>query len=577
MAADLDVPVAGAGEVIVVGMIPRGREAPASGEERRVVAEEQAALRRVATLVARGAPPEEVFAAVTEEVGQLLPVDWADMGRYEPDRTITFVASWGRAVDRFPVASRWILEGKNVATLVFETGRSARIDNFGDASGPVGVTARETGTRSAVGTPIIVEGHVWGVIAAGSSVEEAMPADTEARLASFTELLAMAIANAESRAGLARLAGEQAALRRVAMLVARGVPPDQVCAAVVEEVGQLLSVDHAGMGRYEPDGSFTIVASWGRTADHFPVGSRWMLEGKTPVTLVFETGRAARVDSLAGVPGTLGVAVRQAGARSGAGAPIIVDGRLWGFMAAGSTRAQPLPADIVARLADFTELVATAIANAESGAALAASRARVVAAADQARRRIERDLHDGTQQQLVSVMLELRAARAAERPAMDELMAQLGRTERELSGVLEELREISRGIHPAILSRGGLGQALRVLAHRSPVPVELDLQTERRWPEPVEVAVYYVVAEALTNAAKHAHASGMKVELDTDDAVVRVAIRDDGIGGANLSEGSGLVGLRDRVEALGGTFRVTSPTGSGTTLLIEIPVEGRRN
>jgi signal transduction histidine kinase len=174
-------------------------------------------------------------------------------------------------------------------------------------------------------------------------------------------------------------------------------------------------------------------------------------------------------------------------------------------------------------------------------------------------------------------MLELRAARAAEHPAVDELMAELGRTERELGGVLKELREISQGIHPAILSRGGLGQALRVLAHRSPVPVELDLQTERRWPEPVEVAVYYVVAEALTNAAKHAHASGMKVELDTHDAVVQLAIRDDGIGGANLSQGSGLVGLRDRVEALGGTFRVTSPAGSGTTLLIEIPVAGRRN
>jgi signal transduction histidine kinase len=219
--------------------------------------------------------------------------------------------------------------------------------------------------------------------------------------------------------------------------------------------------------------------------------------------------------------------------------------------------------------------VATAIANAESRADLAASRARMVAAADETRRRIERDLHDGTQQQLVSLMLELRATEATERSGVGELRAQLARTERGLAGVLDELREISRGIHPAILSKGGLERALRALARRSAVPVELDLHAERRPAEHVEIAAYYAVSEALTNAAKHAHASVVHVELDTHDAILQLAIRDDGIGGADPEQGSGLVGLSDRIEALGGTLEVTSPAGNGTTVLIEVPVEGQ--
>jgi signal transduction histidine kinase len=241
-------------------------------------------------------------------------------------------------------------------------------------------------------------------------------------------------------------------------------------------------------------------------------------------------------------------------------------------MIAGS-RLEPLPADSEARLASFTELLGTAIANAESRAALAASRARIVAAADDARRRIERDLHDGTQQRLVSLGLELRVAQAAVPPHLGELEDELSRIAEGLASVFDELREISHGIHPAILSERGLGPALRTLARRSAVPVELDLRDERRLPEQVEVAAYYVVSEALTNAAKHAHASLVNVELEAHNAVVQLAIRDDGIGGADPGHGSGLVGLSDRIEALGGTLQVTSPTGNGTTLLIQIPIE----
>jgi signal transduction histidine kinase len=228
-------------------------------------------------------------------------------------------------------------------------------------------------------------------------------------------------------------------------------------------------------------------------------------------------------------------------------------------------------------MSSFTELVATAIANAESHAALAASRARIVAAADEARRRIERNLHDGTQQQLVSLLLGLRAAEDTQPYDAAELRALVARTARGLAGALEELQEISRGIHPAVLSTGGLRQALETLARRSTLPVELKLRAPRRLPGPVEVAAYYAVSEALANAAKHAHASAVYVELDADDATVRLVIRDDGAGGADPAQGSGLVGLRDRIEALGGTLEVTSPAGRGTTLLIEVPAERRDN
>ncbi|MGY4769721.1 GAF domain-containing sensor histidine kinase [Kribbella sp. CWNU-51] len=368
------------------------------------------------------------------------------------------------------------------------------------------------------------------------------------------------------------LAEEQAALRRVATLVARGVPPEELFAAVVEEAGNLFSVEYVAMGRYEPDGTLTIVAGSGRVADGFPVGSRWALGGKNLATLVFETGRPARLH-LPDASGSIGAA-RPEGIGSGVGAPVIVEGRLWGLLIAGGTSKQPLPADIEARLANFTELMATAIANAQSRAELMASRARIVATADQTRKRIERDLHDGIQQQLVSLGLELRAAQATVPPQLDELEGALARVADGLSSVFDELREISHGIHPAILSEGGLKPALLALRRRSAVPVELDLHTERRLAEPVEVAAYYVVSEALTNAAKHAHASVVQVEVDTQDATLQLAIRDDGIGGVDLDQGSGLLGLSDRIEALGGTLQVTSPAGYGTTVLVKIPLEG---
>ena len=198
-----------------------------------------------------------------------------------------------------------------------------------------------------------------------------------------------------------------------------------------------------------------------------------------------------------------------------------------------------------------------------------------MAAADETRKRIERDLHDGIQQRLVSLGLELRAAQETVPPRLCELEGALSRVAEGLTSAFDELRQISQGIHPAILSEGGLAPALKALCRRSAVPVELDLHAERRLPEPVEVAAYYVVSEALTNAAKHAHASVVNVEVDTPDATLQLAIRDDGVGGADISQGSGLVGLNDRIEALGGTLQVASSPGNGTTLQIEVPLEDK--
>jgi signal transduction histidine kinase len=548
-----------------------------SGEESRGLAEEQAALRRIATLVARGVPQGDVFAAVTEEVRQLLPVDSAAMGRYDPDGMFTTVAAWSPGEPAFPVGRRWLPEGKNVMTIVFETGRPARMDSFADASGPVGVSAREAGYRSAVGSPIIVDGRLWGVMTAASSAEQPLPSDTEARLASFTELIATAIANAEGRSGLARLADEQAALRRIATLVARGVLPEEVFAAVTEELGRLLGADIAALVRLEPGNQALVVAAWSdRDAGLVPVGTLIPLEGETVLMEVLRTGRAVRTDFPENASGPVAALVRRLGVSSTVGTPIVVEDRLWGGMSVSSRHPELLPTDTESRIANFAELVAMAIANAESRAELMASRARIVAAADETRRRIERDLHDGIQQRLVSLGLELRAAQATVPAQLDELEGALARAAEGLTSVLGELREISHGLHPAILSEGGLEPALRALRRRSAIPVELDLHPERPLPGRVEVAAYYVVSEALTNAAKHARASVVNVELETHDAILQLAIRDDGIGGADPDQGSGLVGLSDRIVALGGTLQVSSPAGNGTTLLIEVPLEGQQ-
>jgi PAS domain S-box-containing protein len=362
-----------------------------------------------------------------------------------------------------------------------------------------------------------------------------------------------------------QLEDEQAALRRVATAVARGGSSDDVFAATVAELHAVVAADATVLLRYEAEGSVTLLAQLGDSG--FEVGSRFPLTGESVAVEVRRTGRTARVEDFDRVSGPIPARLRAHGLRSGVGAPIVVDGRLWGVMTCGWSGGPP-PSDIEARVAQFTDLVGTALANTESRAQLLASRSRIVTTADQTRRRIERDLHDGAQQQLVTLTMKLRALEAgAAAPEVAQIAAGL-------DDVLDDLRETARGLHPVMLSRGGLGPALKALGRRSPVPVEFDVRTQERLSEPVEVAAYYVVAEALTNAAKHAHASVVSVEAEVLDGDLRLSVQDDGIGGANPARGSGLVGLADRVEALGGKLTLHSPSGGGTTLRIDLPLSG---
>ena len=372
---------------------------------------------------------------------------------------------------------------------------------------------------------------------------------------------------------VSELAHQQASLRRVATLVARGVPPAEVFRAVADEVACAIDVDNTCLLRFEPDGSGVLVAAHNEAGlKPMPVGARLDLGGDNVAAMVLSTGRPARLNTHQDAAGPAAALIRDLGYRSGVGVPVIVDGRLWGTAIVGSSSTEPPPPDTESRLGDFAELVATAIANADARAELMASRARIVAAADDARRRFERDLHDGAQQRLVSLGLMLRAV---EDSIPSHLPAVKGRVSDIVAGLLaanEELRELSHGLHPAILSSGGLRPAIKNLARQSAVPVELDLDVERRLPERVEVATYYVAAEALTNTAKHAHASTVTLSLAADACGVRLSVQDDGVGGADLGNGSGLIGLKDRVEALGGRMQISSINQRGTTLIAEMPV-----
>jgi len=542
--------------------------------DRRVASDELSALRRVATMAAEGVEPEDLFAVVAEEVAGVVGVPRVSVARYEADGMATDCGSFPVGGPVTSVGKRWSLAGTSALALVRTSWQAARIDDYSQLDGEVAAAVRRIGLRSTVGVPIVVAGRLWGAMMVSSTEPDPLPADTAARLASFTELLATAIASAQSREALGRLAAEQAALRRVATLVARGVAPAEIFLAVSEEVDRLFGLDEATVGRFDPDGPAFVVLGAANSVEGIPIGSRWEINDLYVSSKVFRTGRSARVDAadLASVGGPIAETLRRLRLISQVGSPIIVEGRLWGALTvvAGD---ESLPADTEERLEKFAELAATAIANADSRSQLAASRRRIVAASDEARRRIERDLHDGTQQRLVSLGLAVRAAEARLPPDEDDLRSELAAIATGLSAAVTELQDITRGIHPAVLSHGGLGPALRALGRRSAIPVQLDITTQARFPEPVEVAAYFVASEALANAAKHAQASCIEVSLAVSDGRLRLSIRDDGVGGADPVRGSGLAGLTDRVEALGGTIGVRSGAGHGTQISAELPLE----
>jgi signal transduction histidine kinase len=370
----------------------------------------------------------------------------------------------------------------------------------------------------------------------------------------------------------ARLAAEQAALRRVATLVAHGVPSSELFAAVTEEVGRLLRADLAGMIRYEGDDTVSPVATWIAAGEHPEVPDPWPTEDGDPATLIATTRRPARIDDWDDVPGPIAAFIRQLEVRSSVGSPIVVDGRLWGALAVHSRQAGRLPADTESRLESFTELVAAAMSNVEARRELAASRARVVAATDEERRRVVRDLHDGAQQRLVQAIITLKLACQALEREEEAAPALVGDALHHAERAHVELRELAHGILPGVLTHGGLRGGVAALASRMAVPVEIDVPVGRL-PTAVEATAYFVVAEALTNVAKHARAGHAEVVAQIEEGTLVVHVRDDGVGGARRG-GSGLVGLADRLAALDGELRVESPADGGTLLAAAIPLPG---
>ena len=376
----------------------------------------------------------------------------------------------------------------------------------------------------------------------------------------------------ENTTRLQELLAEQAALRRVATMVAGSTAAPVLFDRVCEELGELLGVKTTDMIRYEDEGVATVVGSWtGDNTPSFPLGERIPVEGDSVTAKLYRTGRPARVDDYDFVEGELAARLREFGIRSVVGAPIHVAGRLWGAIMASSEVARAFPAGTEARINSFAELVTAALANVDAREQLAASRARIVEAADAARRRIERDLHDGAQQRLVSLALSLRLLESSLEPD-SAATRELAAARAELDAALEELRELARGIHPSILVDRGLEAALASLAGRSTVPVELDLDSCGELLLSVQTTAYFLVAEALTNASKHANSDRIAVRVAAGEGHTVVEVRDDGRGGASPAQGSGLSGLADRVSALGGTLEIESPVGVGTTIRARIPV-----
>jgi PAS domain S-box-containing protein len=559
--------------LLVCGALRDVTEVRRAERDLRTLADEQEALRRVATLVANEAAPDVIFASVAEEIARILTADRCAIGRFEADDSMTVIAYWSEEESKVPVGTRIDLQGDGVTAAVRKSRRPILIDDHEAFSGPLIDYARTLGSlpRSTVAAPIFVEGRVWGSIFASTMAAE-IARGSETRVLDFAELVTTTLINAETRDSLRRLADEQAALRRVATLAARESSPVEVFQAVAKEAARVLAVDAIGMLRFEPDETATLVAQSETPWDPPPLGTTFTLEGENIVASVHRTGQAARMDDWENATGSVAAMANVLGVQSAVASPIVVDGRLWGALVAATNQSQPLPGDTESRIVEFTELLATAISNAESREALIVSRARIVAAGDEARRRIERNLHDGTQQRLVALGLDLQTVRDSIPANQQDAQSGLERIRHELEAVLEDVRELSQGLHPALLSQAGLGPSLRALARKSPIPVKLNVSVDERPSESTETAVYYVISEALANVVKHARASEISVALSTSVKGIQATIEDDGVGGAEASAGTGLVGLIDRVEALGGRFALDSPPGRGTTISIEMPL-----
>jgi signal transduction histidine kinase len=528
----------------------------------RDLAEWQGALGRVATHVAEGDEPESVFTAVAHEAARILRVGAVSLLRYDAEANV-LVKLFGTHGGRSPVpdGTSIALEDAPLEATVLETSEAARLDDWSDLPGPVVAGHIAKGFGQGVAAPVIINNSIWGFISAFGEADEVLPSGSEVRLGEFTRLMASAISNAEARSALRSLAEKQgAALRRVATLVAQQASPGVIFAAVAHEASRALGVQIVEVIR-RTDSSLLLLGSTARDDLNGPLFDGEVLVARK----IKETGRAERIDnrSVAGLnqdePFHNSTTV---------GAPILVDGEHWGLIVV--TSAEDLPHDTETRLTDFTHLVAGSISNVQARDNLLASRARIVSASDETRRRIERNLHDGIQQKLVSLGMNLRTVRRryAMSPEVEEGLDELAR---DLENVVEEIRLFSQGLHPDMLTRSGLGPTIRSLARRSAIPVEVDAPDRVRCLEAVEIAIYFAVSEGLANATKHSHASVVSIRISFDGSDVRATVSDNGVGGASLTGGSGLIGIVDRVEALGGRVTLDSPANVGTTITVTLP------
>jgi signal transduction histidine kinase len=523
----------------------------------RALADERAALLRVAELAARAAPPADIFAAVVTEASRLLRGQPTTLTRFDTDRELVVVAAHEGPA---PVWDRIAFERDTLPDRVLRRAVVVRVDDY--AEEPDAVLAASYGLAAAVAVPVTVAGAVWGMVTATDPARP-LPLDTERPLEQFAQLVAAAVGNSQARAELTILADEQAALRRVAELVASGAPPQKVFDAVTAEASALLGDLAVALMLYDEAGA-VVVATCNCPA---PVGLHVPFSAGTAIGRMFDTRRPVHVDSYENTP--LADVAREAGITSTTAVPITVEGRVRAALVSSNT-GPTTRAAVEIRLAQLAELAAVAIANAETRAKLTASRARVVATADETRRRLQRDVHDGAQQRLVHAVIALKMARStvesgsAAARLVDEALTNVERAS-------SELRDIVHGILPRSLTHGGLRLGLESLVADLALPVDMQVTTPRL-PAGVETTAYFVVAEALTNAVKHSQAGEVSLSVDLDGDTLVIEIRDDGVGGAEPTRGTGLTGLLDRVDAAGGALTIASPTGEGTAIRAELPV-----
>ncbi len=531
------------------------------------MAEEQAALRRVATLVARGATEQELAAAVAGELGRLFSSQAGSVLRWDGD-TIRVIGDWRSERGSMKAVGRvYEFGGDTITARVVESAEPSRIDSSSDMRTEFGKQRwAELGYEASIGAPIFVEGSVWGIVTASRTRPgDTFPPGAEQQLADFAALVAQSIVNAEARRETAALVAEQSALRRIATLVAGGRPQVEVVDEVTSDVGKLFGATSVMLVRWEgTQDEVVVVGSWtARDTPAIEPGTRHHPGHESATIRVLETGFASRSDD----PPEL------ENGCSMISAPVIVNAALIGALSAARSAEDGFPAGAEVRLRSFADLAAQSIANERAQTELRASRARLVRTADETRERLERNLHDGAQQRLVSVSVVLRLAAAKLPEAPDAARTLIAGASEELTLALEELRDLARGLHPAVLTKHGLEPALEALASRAPLPVRVSNELESRLPAPVEAAVYYVVSESLTNVAKYAQASRVDVRLTSVAGVVRIEVVDDGIGGADIGGGSGLLGLADRIETVGGRFGVESRPGEGTRIWAEVDLD----